>query len=98
MVKSSPGIIIVAKRIANNVSLPLNSKRANANADNTVITMYISNCFVELDGSNLEVMIIGSNNNISGIAEGITVFARGKKNEFHNRDEAPEADPSKNDN
>ncbi len=74
------------------------NSRFDIRADNTVITMYISNCFVELDGSNLEVMIIGSNNNISGIAEGITVFARGKKNEFHNRDEAPEADPSKNDN
>ena len=37
MVKSSPGIIIVASKNANNVFLPLNSRRANANAESTVM-------------------------------------------------------------
>ena len=35
---NSPGIIIVPSKAANNAFLPLNSKRANANADKTVIT------------------------------------------------------------
>ena len=65
-------------------------------ADDTVITMYISGCFVELSGTNLEVMIIGSNNTICGVSDGITVFSRGKKNEFRKKDEAPVEDPGKN--
>ena len=64
-------------------------------ADNTAITMYISGCFVDLNGTNLEVVIIGSNNTICGIAEGITVFARGKKNEFRKKNVPVEQDPSK---
>ena len=65
-------------------------------ADNTVITMYISDCFVELSGTGLEVMIIGSNNTVCGVADGITVFSRGRKNEFRRRDGAPAEDPAKN--
>ena len=38
MVKSSPGIIIVASKNANKAFLPLNSKRENANAARMVIT------------------------------------------------------------
>ena len=64
-------------------------------ADDTVITMYISGCFVDLSGSNLEVMIIGSNNTICGVTDGITVFSRGKKNEFQKKNAAPKKDPSK---
>ena len=64
-------------------------------ADDTVITMYISGCFVDQNGSNLEIMIIGSNNTICGIAEGITVFSRGRKNEFRKKNAAPKEDPSK---
>ena len=65
-------------------------------ADDTAITMYISGCFVELSGTNLEVMIIGSNNTICGVSDGITVFSRGKKNEFRKKDEAPVEDSGKN--
>ncbi len=67
----------------------------NINADNTAITMYVSGCFIDLQGENLEVMVIGNGNIINGIAEGITVFSRGKKNEFHKRGEAPAEDDSK---
>ena len=38
MVKSSPGIIIVASSAANSSSLPLNSSRAKANAVRMVMT------------------------------------------------------------
>ena len=64
-------------------------------ADDTAITMYISGCFVDLSGNNLEVMIIGSNNTICGITDGMMVFSRGKKNEFQKMTAAPEEDPSK---
>ena len=67
----------------------------NITADDTVITMYISGCFIDLSGTNLEVMIIGSNNTICGVSDGITVFSRGKKNEFRKKDKAPEEDPAK---
>lgn len=64
-------------------------------ADDTVITMYASGCFIDLSGTNLEVMIIGSNNTVCGVTEGITVFSRGKKNEFRKKSKAPEEDPAK---
>ena len=64
-------------------------------ANDTVITMYISGCYVDLNGTNLEVMIVGSNNTICGIDESITVFSRGKKNEFRKKNTAPAEDPSK---
>ena len=58
-------------------------------ADDTVVTLYISGCFVDLEGTNLEVMIIGSNNTVCGITEGITVFSRGRKNEFRKKSTSP---------
>ena len=65
-------------------------------ADDTVVMMFISGCFVELSGNNLEVMLIGSNNTVCGITEGITVFSRGKKNEFRKRQISPIAESIKN--
>ncbi len=64
-------------------------------ADETTLTMYVSGCFVDLCGKNLEVMIIGSNNTICGITDDITVFSRGRKNTFFKKHEAPTEDPVK---
>jgi hypothetical protein len=64
-------------------------------ADRTAAVLCVSDCFVELSGDGLEVMIIGNNNTVSGIADGIHVFCRGKRNEFVKRTGLPEEDPSK---
>lgn len=64
-------------------------------ADRTVVVLYTSGCFVELSGHGLEVMIVGNNNTVSGITEGITVFCRGKRNDFVRSPSSPEEDPSK---
>lgn len=64
-------------------------------ADATEIVLRISGCFVDLSGTELKVMIIGNNNTVCGVAEGITVFSRGKKNEFLRKSGLPEEDPAK---
>ena len=64
-------------------------------ANDTAITMYVSNCFVELSGEHLDVIIIGSNNTVNGVCPGINVFSRGKKNEFNKRFETPAQDSPK---
>ena len=64
-------------------------------ASNTVITMYVNGSYIDLSGHNLEVVIIGSNNTVCGVSDGITVFSRGRKNEFQKRIAAPEEDTSK---
>lgn len=64
-------------------------------ANDTVATMYVSNCFIELSGVGLKVMIVGNNNTVSGITDGIEVFSRGRKNEFRRKSEAASEDTSK---
>ena len=64
-------------------------------ADDTVVTMYVSNCFIELSGTDLKVMIVGNSNTVSGITDGIEVFSRGKKNEFRRKSEALREDTAK---
>lgn len=71
------------------------SSTFDIHADETTLTMYVSGCFVDLCGKNLEVMIIGSNNTICGITDDITVFSRGRKNTFFKKHEAPTEDPVK---
>ena len=71
--------------------------RFDITANDTVLTMYVSGCFIELCGKGIEVMIIGNNNTIFGVTDGITVFSRGKKNEFHKNVDAPASDPAKAD-
>ena len=58
-------------------------------AKSTSLHLYVSDCFIELSGTDVEVMLIGNNNTVGGITEGITVISRGRKNEFVKKDEAP---------
>ncbi len=77
------------------IDITASNSSFDISAENTVVTMYVSNCFIDLNGTHLEVMIVGNGNIVNGVTDGITVFSRGKKNEFHKKGEAPIEDPSK---
>jgi hypothetical protein len=69
--------------------------RFDIKTSNTVLTICASGCFIELSGAELEVLLIGNNNTVCGIAPGITVYSRGRKNTFKKKDSAPTEDPAK---
>lgn len=51
-------------------------------ADRSLLEMRVSDCFIELSGREIDIVLIGNNNIVCGITDGINVFTRGRKNEF----------------